>query len=493
MFKRKLPVLGVFCGEKAMDIANVKRVAKQEWRNAFRTKTAYLSALLLGITLLSALFISWQNAKTLNEERRKYQEIVQTNWLEQPDRHPHRSSHYGYLAFRPKSPLSFFDSGVDSFAGTSIFLEAHKQNTVNFSEARHSNGLLRFGEFNLALILQILLPLLIFFLGFSAISGDRESGILRLMLSQGVAWREILIGKTLGILAIIFVLLTPLLLISMALWLVLNNFQIASDAWLRLVFLLFGYAAYFVVCAAIAVAVSSLTQTSRNSLITLIVIWIAFFIVVPRATQNFGANLYPTPSKSQFDRLLEDDLAKEGDSHNPNDPKFAELKREVLAKYNVNDVKDLPFNYGGFVMSQAEGISSAIFRKHYGELLEKFKSQNRAAEIVGLLNPYLAIRHFSMAAAGSDFTAYENFGWQAEEFRFNMIQKLNDFHTEKIKAENDRGQKLSREIWQEFPKFEYREPTVFESLTKQILAVFSVIFWLIVAGAVIWFLPCKPV
>lgn len=472
-----------------MNLSNIKRIAKQEWRNAFRTRTVYLSAIMLGVTLLSALFISWQNAKTLNEERRKYQEIVQTNWLEQPDRHPHRSAHYGYLAFRPKSPLSFFDSGVDSFAGTSVFLEAHKQNTTNFSEARHSNGLLRFGELNLALILQILVPLLIFFLGFSAISGERESGILRLMLSNGVSWREILIGKTAGILSIIFALLIPLLLISLGLWLILNNFQISSDSWLRLILLLVGYAVYFIVCATIAVTISALTKTSRSSLLTLILIWITFWIVMPRATQNIGATLYPTPSKSQFDKLLEADLAKEGDSHNPNDPKFAKLKAEVLEKYNVKDVKELPFNYSGFVMSQAEEISSSIFRKHYGELLQKFKLQNRVSEVMSLFNPYLAIRHFSMATAGSDFTAYENFQWQAEEFRFNMIQKLNDLHANKIKAENDRAQKVSQQIWGEFPKFEYQEPNVVESLAKQSLAIFSVVFWLILAGAVIWFLP----
>ncbi|MEK7723890.1 MAG: DUF3526 domain-containing protein, partial [Acidobacteriota bacterium] len=127
--------------------------------------------------------------------------------------------------------------------------------------------------------------------------------------------------------------------------------------------------------------------------------------------------------------------------------------------------------------------------KHYGELLENFKRQNWVAEITSLFNPYLAIRHFSMATAGSDFTAYENFQWQAEEFRFNMIQKLNDLHTNKIKAEHDRTQKVSRQIWEEFPKFEYQEPTIFESLSKQILAVFSVIFWLILAGLLVWFLP----
>lgn len=476
-----------------MNLSNIKLIVYQESRNAFRTKALYISAIVLGAALLSALFIGWQNAKTLNAGREKYQELVRNNWLEQPDRHPHRSSHYGYLAFRPKSGLSFFDSGVDSFAGTSIFLEPHRQNTVNFSEARHSNGLLRFGELNLALILQILVPLLIFFLGFAAISGERESGILAIILSSGVSWREFLIGKTLGILLVIFALLTPLLLIATVLWLFLNDFKITSDSVFRIALLFGGYSMYFVVCAIIAVVISSLTKTSRNSLITLLFVWITFWVAMPRATQNLGASIYPTVSKSQFDKILEDDLAKEGDSHNPNDPKFAALKRETLAKYKVNDIKDLPFNYGGFVMSKAEEISSLIFRKHYGELLEKFRWQNRVTEIASLLNPYLAIRHFSMATAGSDFSAYENFQWQAEEFRFSMVQKLNSFHTNEIKSENDRTQKLSNEKWREFPKFEYRELTVFESLQKQYLAYFSLIFWFATMCSAVYFLPKKVI
>jgi ABC-2 type transport system permease protein len=336
-------------------------------------------------------------------------------------------------------------------------------------------------------------PLLIFFLGFAAISGERESGTLALLLSQGVAWRELLTGKTLGILAVVFALLAPLLLISFGLWFVLNDFDLPADSVLRIALLFIGYGFYFAVCAALAVVVSSFSKTSRSALTALIVVWIVFWIAMPRAVQNVGALAYPTPSKSQFDKLLEQDLAAEGDSHNPNDPKFAELKKEVLAQYGVADVKDLPFNYNGFVMAKAEEISSVIFRRHYGELLEKFRKQNRITEIASLLNPYLAIRSFSMAVAGSDFAAYENFGWQAEEFRFQMIQRLNEFHTNEIKAENDRGQKISRDNWHDFPQFEYREPTLTEMLGKQTFAIFSVVFWLLAACFGIYFTAQKTI
>lgn len=474
-----------------MNYRNIKKIAAHEWKTVFRNSVIAAAVGILALALFSALFVGWQNYQTHNTLREQHGQTVADKWLNQPDRHPHRVAHYGYIVFRPKSTLSLFDAGVDSYAGNSVFLEAHRQNTANFSEARHSSGLLRFGELNPAMILQMLVPLLIFFLGFSAITAENENGTLQIQLAQGVSLRELLFGKTLGIISIIYALLAPVILLVLLFWLFLSNWQISADSAVRVAFLVISYAAFFAVCAAASVIVSALHKTSRSSLITLIVIWILFFIVMPRFVQNLGANLFKTPSKSQFDKILEDDLSKYGDSHNPNDPKFKEMKESVLAEYNVRDVKDLPFNYGGFVMSRAEEISSEIFKKHYGEILRQFRRQNRISEIAGLVNPYLAIRHLSMAAAGSDLANYENFQWQAEEYRFAMIQKLNELHINEIKMENDREQKVSNDVWRDFPVFEYKPPTIGESLNGQIFALPACVAWLLSAFAGLWFI--KPI
>lgn len=179
----------------------IARIAANELRHSLRNRSLLIACVGVTALLLLSAFVARQNQAKLNAQRNEYQQRVRANWLEQPDRHPHRASHYGYLAFRPKAALSFFDPGVDSFAGTSIFLEPHRQNTANFSEARHSGGMLRFGELSPALVLQLLAPLAIFFLGFAAITGERESGTLPVLLAQGVTWRELIAGKTLGVAA----------------------------------------------------------------------------------------------------------------------------------------------------------------------------------------------------------------------------------------------------------------------------------------------------
>jgi ABC-2 type transport system permease protein len=461
----------------------VLRIAVNEIRHAWRNRALPVACVCLAALLALSAFIAWRNQAKLNAQRSEYQQRVRSDWLEQPDRHPHRASHYGYLAFRPKAPLSFFDSGVDSFAGTSVFLEPHRQNTTNFSEARHSGGLLRFGELSPAMVLQLLAPLAIFFLGFAAISGERESGTLPMLLAQGVTWRELMFGKTLGVAAMALLMTAPGSLLILAVRLLGDG--IDSDSAWRSLALIAGYTVYLLIFAAIAALVSARQQTSRGALTSLILLWIVLCVVAPRAAQTLGAIAAPAPSKAQFDAALENELAQEGDSHNPNDPHFAALRAETLAEYNVTEVKDLPFNYGALVMFEAEKISSDIFRRHYGALLDIFRLQNRFSEWAAAINPFLAMRNLSTALAGSDLAHYADFQWQAEGFRYEMVQRLNQLHLTEIRFENDRAQRVSRQRWQEFPAFEFRPQTIGGVLRQQWFSVTALLGWLLALAVIV--------
>lgn len=454
----------------------ITRIAFNEIRHSLRNRALPIACFSITVQLLLSAFIAQQNQAKLNAQRDEYQQRVRSNWLEQPDRHPHRASHYGYLAFRPKAPLSFFDPGVDSYAGTTVFLEAHRQNTANFSEANHSGGMLRFGELSPAMVLQLLVPLAIFFLGFATITSERESGTLPMLLAQGVQWRALLAGKTLGVAVMALCVSAPGALLVI-LWQGFKHSASLPDTSWRLLGLILGYSLYLLICAAFTVLVSAWQRTSRGALTSLILLWIVFCVVIPRGAQTLGAALVPAPAKAEFDARLENELAKEGDSHDPNDPHFATLRAETLKKYNVTEVKDLPFNYGAFVMLEAEKISSEIFRRHYGELLATFNQQNRVSEWAALLNPYLAMRALSSALAGSNLAHYSEFQWQAESFRYEMVQKLNQLHMDEIKFENDRTQRISRERWQDFPTFEFRPPGVSSALNQQKLAIAALLGW----------------
>lgn len=390
-------------------------------------------------------------------------------------------AHYGYLVFRDKHELSFFDFGIESFAGVSIFLEAHKQNTVNFSEAGFSNGMLRFGELSVAMVLQLLVPLLIFFLGYNSISAEREAGTLKILLCQGVKWHELLFGKVLGIIFISFTLFIPVILMTIILWAALSNWQVSADSSLRLFLLIAAYCLYFMICAGVAVLISAFHQTSKVALTSLLVLWVFFTLVMPRITQAVGVKIYPSPAKIEFMAAIEADLQKEGDSHNPDDPHYAKFKADVLKKYKVDEVAKLPFNYGGYVMAEGERISAEIYSRHQKELNKTFENQNSFAVAASYLNPFLAIKNLSMALTASDFKTYFDFQDQAEAYRYQLAQHMNKLQMENISneklGEKEKAASISHTHWAEQPDFQYRFKTVNWVITNQLGTILSILLW----------------
>lgn len=105
-----------------------------------------------------------------------------------PARHPHRVSHYGYLLFRPRPPLGFFDDGVTPQTGSTVFLEAHRQNSMNFADASQADAPLGFGTLSMALVLQLVVPLVVFMAAAGTVARDRQDGTLALLLAQGARW-----------------------------------------------------------------------------------------------------------------------------------------------------------------------------------------------------------------------------------------------------------------------------------------------------------------
>ena len=167
-------------------------IARQFWTITVKSKAIYLLVGLMAVLLFYAAY-SGTLYHNQNHFRAEHQEMARESWEANPDKHPHRMAHFGTFAFRPKHPLSTFDFGIENFTGNAIFLEAHKQNTVNFSEASFSTSLIRFGELSMAMILQVILPLIIFFIGYAAIVSDRENGNTEnLINSRGYLERDTL-------------------------------------------------------------------------------------------------------------------------------------------------------------------------------------------------------------------------------------------------------------------------------------------------------------
>lgn len=457
----------------------------KHFKNAVLKNTAvFAMGIFIGIVLLFASILGVQTYLNQKESATKYQEQSREDWLSNPDKNPHRMAHYGNYAFRTSAPLSIFEFGMQPFFGNIIYLEAHKQNTVNFSETSFSNSSQRFGAISVALILQILLPLLLFFIGFNCIAADRENGTLKILLAQGVRWQQLIIGKILGLMQVLLLLYIPTILLIFGIGLWVQNFFVSTDTVLKFtLFIIFHYL-YLVLICIITVLVSAMSKTSKKALVSLIGIWLLLTIILPRGTQALGSYLYPAPSKIAFNAAIENDILKVGDSHNPDDLHFRAIKDSLLMAHKVDSVQKLPFNYSGFIMTEGEKISSKIYNTHLESLLKVYEKQNSFSQLVAVLNPYIAIKNVSMALSNTDYNSFINFQKKAEEYRYEMAQKMNGLQIKYISNSKpkptEKPHTIDKKHWQELQEFQYAQNGVLSVLKSEIYAIASIFIWVIV-------------
>lgn len=435
---------------------------------------------LLGLVIaLGVVAVLGARHHTANEaeQRARYQAMVERQWAEQPDRHPHRVIHYGFLVFREEAPLAFFDPGVGGWAGTSLFLEGHQQNTANFGDARHATGMLRFGRLTPASVLSLLLPLFVVVVGFASVSAERERGTLRLLLAQGATPAQILAGKVLGIGAVTALASLPIGLVTVA---IAGSGTVGPVSVERMAGLAAIYSAYLAGWVILTVLASSFRASSRSALALLLAVWVGLCVAAPRFGASVAGALHPLPSRAEFTAQVERALNEVGDSHNPQDPFFRSLRDEYLARYQAASVEELPVNWGGVVSREGEAISSRIQEEHQQDLVEGQRRQDHILSWAGILSPYLAARDLSMAVSGTSPEAVEAFRAQAEAHRYDLVQRLNDLHINEIQYENDRAQRVSREIWAEFPTFGSRPPPLGGVMADRALSLAALALWLLV-------------
>ena len=460
-------------------------IAKQFFKKTFSNK-GLLMLLFLFLAVLSYVTVnSWIAFEKHHHVVEHHQDESRNSWDNNPDKHPHRMAHFGSFTFRLQHPLSVFDSGIESYTGNTIFLEAHKQHTANFSEASLSTGLIRFGDLNITMLLQLILPLIIFFLGYASITSEKENGTLKIIHIQGAKVKEILLGKSLGLFLVSVLFFLPAFI---ALWSItfLEEGEILNSAIaIRCLLITISYIFFYLILCFITVIVSGKSQNSNKALLSLLGVWLSFFIITPKMAQVVGNSMYPNLSKIAFKGTIEEEISKQGDSHNPNDPYFNSLRDSILKAHNVTDVKDLPINYSGFVMSKGEEKSAIIYNKQYNKLIDTYRKQNSITDGLVVLNPYLAIKNVSMSFSGTDFDTYVNFLSQTENYRYKQSQYMNELQMKFIsnKATSSEGKVnvIDKTYWKSTPKFNYEFTAVSQTIKTQLSAIITLVVWFLLA------------
>ncbi len=147
-----------------------------------------------------------------------------------------------------------------------------------------------------AFILCYVLSLIAILFTFDALSSERESGTLRLMLANAIPRHTVLIGKFLGAFISVGIPFTLAALVNLLIISTSSAVHLTPEAWGRLgvIFLIaFLYTCLFL---ALGLLVSARVQRSAVSLVILLLVWVTFVVFTPSTLASIASEFSPSLS-----------------------------------------------------------------------------------------------------------------------------------------------------------------------------------------------------
>jgi ABC-2 type transport system permease protein len=459
-----------------------RHIIVNEVLRLFRDRLALASSALLIVLLATSIANGVLYFQQLAAQQGEAEQLSRQQWEQQSAKNPHSAAHYGTWAFMPVHGLMIFEPGITRYTGVSLFLEGHRQNIADQSLAEDMDASLRFAELTPAFIFTYLFPLLIIFVGFRMMSAEKESGMFRFLLAQGVHPWQLISGKAIALLTLTAVLFLPFLFAG--LFVTQATSESIGDT-LRFLGLCAIWGIYFIIFIQLTIGVSSLVRHSGTALVILLGIWMMVVLMFPRLVTLITTHTDPVPSTSSFYQAISADLQQGVDGHNPFSVYSVTFRDSVLQSHGVDEVSQLPFNFRGMLLQEAEEFEKRIYDLHRNRIDEIHDRQLQQFAFGAFFSPTIALRTASMNLAGTNLDAYRHFLYEAEAYRVDLMRILN--HDLRDNAVGDRatGYVVGESFFSQNPLFVYERPEQLalddgfgSSLLALLVWIFATTLWL---------------
>jgi len=272
-------------------------------------------------------------------------------------------------------------------------------------------------------------------------------------MATGIGPRQILGGKAAALMSIAAVILVAkALLEGVAVW------QLgASGDWARYTCLQVLHAVYAAVWVLLVLGVSARVRSSSKTSAVLLALWTASTFVAPRIAGSIGRLVVREPSVEEFRAAIQHDISTREDGTPWVEQWSKQLIEDTLKSYNVSRIEDLPVGYAGIMLKGSDAHYEEVFEKHFQQLFELHRTQERWHLALSGLGPTMAARAVSQGVAGTDLAHAEDFSNAAERYRRKFVEATNDAIQKGTKG-TGWDLRVSRAYWESIPAFRYETP-----------------------------------
>jgi len=280
---------------------------------------------------------------------------------------------------RPQKPPERFRPLIIGIPG--------KENAESFDD----NPLpILFPPLDFLFIVTIIMSLLAILFSYDAITGERQSGTLRLVIANSISRTKILFGKLVGGAASLLIPFILSLLVG-ALYISVNPaIQWDGFAWAELAFLTAASCTFITLFYLLGLMLSTFSRYSATSILNCLFLWVLLILVIPNMCPYISAQLYRIPSIKETER------------------KDSEIERHSLE-----------------VFWERNNETAKKFKSHYGKLWSEFESMQFGGigDLFSRVDPKYREAAHQRAAADPEFKRMmDAFVEEVEKAREEMVR-----------------------------------------------------------------------
>jgi len=313
----------------------------------------------------------------------------------------------GRLDAVPVPELSSIAPGLRPFMPVAVNTTSeHSKNIAYASDQNPLAGLLRIPD--LVYVVSVVLSLLAILFAFDSVCGEKESGTLRLVLSNSVPRHSILLSKWFGG---YLVLIIPFLIaaaggLGYAWWR--DSLELTSENLQRLGVLLLVACLYISVFFTVSLFISTITHRSATALFVCLLVWVMWILVIPNLVPVVAKIALPTPSVEMIEAQKR------------------AVDRETRIKMRRLTLTSGELWYGKKIQRERERLEQEgkRLKRRWDRLLaEATKRQTDLAQTLGRLSPSVCWTYSAVGLTGTGPAAYK----QLERAQDRLVKDMDDF------------------------------------------------------------------
>lgn len=202
--------------------------------------------------------------------------------------------------YRPPSLMSVFSEGLEKRLGKSAQIHLRSVPEINAAPAKINPYLSMFPNIDVSLIFKIVMSILTALMAYDVISGERERGTLKLILSGTIPRYQVLLGKLLSGLMTLIVPVTISFIVGLLILLFFPMVDLAGTDWIRIVLMYIVSLIFISAMYNFGMLFSCITKRSATSLMFVLLFWVIFVTVIPNISGFLAAHIQPLEPKERI-------------------------------------------------------------------------------------------------------------------------------------------------------------------------------------------------